>query len=134
MGKINFLEHISNLDRESVDQKLREHALLVYDIGEKVEHLSDAVFKKKQEMELCESKTYRNLSAKYAAVKKITPTRISHEVNANKEYQTLKTELGELLKALGLAKNKQRTLEAFREVATNFGHNVRQQKKQFNKG
>lgn len=128
---MKFKEYL-NLDKSNVNSKLSKQASVIFDVGYKIEVLTDELSRLDLKIELTESRLYRNATLKYKDLKNITSTKISHDINCNEEMIELKNKRLELAKALGIAKLQWKVLDKFTDLLINFSHNVREERKATN--
>lgn len=117
------------LQKHNINNKLSNHAAVIYDHGLKLIKLEDGLRRIDHKIELKESQIFRNMSMKYQNVKPpITPTRINHEVKVHAEVVELKDKRLDILSAIGLAKLKKTVLEENTKMMQTYSGNVREEK------
>ena len=124
----SFKDYIK-VTKTNINDKLSQQSSVIYDIGFKLEILEDELRRLDHQLELKEAKLYRDMSLKYQALKNITSTRINAEVTSHPEIVELKEKKLDLLKSIGLAKLKMKTLNSMTETIINYSHNVREERK-----
>src|SRR5690606_1400293 len=87
--KLSFKDYLK-VTKTNLNDKLGKQASVIYDVGVKLEHLEDALRRLDHELDLKESKIYRDMSHKYSSLKNITSTRINAEVTCHHEVIELK--------------------------------------------
>lgn len=118
-----------SVTKTNLNDKLANHSALIYDVGLKIYKLEDELRRLEHQLDLKEAQIYRNMSQKYSALKNVTATRINAEVTCHAEIIEIKERKLDILKALGLAKLKMKTLESMTDTMVNYSHNVRGEKK-----
>jgi hypothetical protein len=132
--KEDLKKFISNTNKSNITNKMLDLPSHAYDLMCNIEILEDQLRNKNHELDVIESKRYRDISTTYKNVKSMTATVIGHHINSTPEVISRKKEIIELSKKLGLVKAKLKAITLFAEMLTNVGHQYRTEQKTIKKG
>jgi hypothetical protein len=132
--KEDLKKFISNTNKSNISDKMLAIPSHFYDLLYNAELLENQLRNQQQELDIVESKRYRDISTTYKNVKSMTATVIGHHINSTPEVISRKKEIVELQKKLGLVKAKLKALTLFSEMLTNVGHQYRSEQKTIKKG